>query len=95
MEYIKDIMLFLITLIVVCLIFISLTCGFSKKLPPGYKFLCSIEGHRVTLQYPDGSIHPNTWLTKYEVADYARYYEKNKNKPIKNTATNYTWELCD
>lgn len=79
---------------VLYLIVLLFFLGCSKKLPPDYKFLCSIKGKKVTLQYPDDSIGPNVWNYKYQAAHFARYWEKERKKPFIKPSDSYNWEKC-
>lgn len=58
---------------VIFIIFLlMIVIGCSKEMPPGYKFMCNIDGKRVTIKHPGGRLSASVWWTKYGAAHFAR-----------------------
>jgi len=86
--------IFLLIIIIGCNSKPQITEKKALTLPAGYKLLCSVEGNKITIVFPNGRMAISTWNTKEEAINFINYFEKNKNDLIVDETTGYVWEEC-
>lgn len=83
-----------IILAVALIALLSVGCS-EKKLPEGYKILCSFEGNKYSLVFPNGRTAATVWNSKKGAIRFAIHWEADKNKPFVSESSKYEWDECN
>lgn len=80
---------------VIIAVFFMLAVGCGKgELPEGYTVLCSFEGNKYTLKFPDGRLSPCIWPSEKRAIHFAIYWEGVKDVPYVRASDKYEWDEC-
>ena len=66
----------------------------KAELPQGYTVVCSFEGDKYSLRFPDGHISANIWSSEKRVISYAMYWERTKDEYPTASSDSYEWSEC-
>ncbi len=83
-----------ITIGIVILIALFFVGCEKAELPQGYTVLCSFEGGKYSLRFPDGRISANIWSSEKGAINWAVYLEEPRNKPLMFPSDKYEWDEC-
>lgn len=95
----------ILMLTVILIAWLSAGCGKEAvELPEGFIILCSFEGNKYTLKFPNGHKSANVWSSKKKAIKHAVHWKKIRQKIAQNMQTNdepfvyesdkYEWDIC-